>query len=178
MTQSSSDFTSKTSSGGKPRQSAAQQGGQNGGLDVAEESKKLVGVGRRMASTWLDGRKESLTQTFTSTAQGLRRLGDSYGDQPNIKSYIDAAADGLDTVSEEINSQRIEDLARQAETFSRNYPVAVFAGAVAAGLVVSRILRSAAEGALEGNGGSGGTQRRSSHPGGGRARGQSAGENP
>jgi len=128
-----------------------------------------------MASTWLDSRKDALTQTFTSTAEGLRRLGDSYGDQPNIKSYIDAAADGLETVSEELGNQRIEDLARQAETFSRNYPVTVFAGALAAGLVVSRILRSAAEGGLEGNGSGearqGGFQRRGAAGGRSRAPG-------
>jgi hypothetical protein len=75
-----------------------------------------------------------------------------------------------------LNSQRIEDLARQAESFSRNYPVAVFAGAVAAGLVVSRILRSAAEGGLEGNGGGGG-QRRSATPA-GRSRGGPGGDTP
>jgi hypothetical protein len=175
MTQSSSDFPSNTSSAGKSRRGATHQSGRSGGLDIAGESQKLVGVGRRMASTWLDGRKESLTQTFTSTAQGLRRLGDSYGDQPNIKSYIDAAADGLDTVSEELNNQRIEDLARQAESFSRNYPVTVFAGALAAGLVVSRILRSAAEGGLEGDGAAG-TERRASPSG--RSRGQPGGANP
>src|SRR5262245_2847707 len=175
MTQSSSDFSSNTSSAGKSRRSATRDSGQSGGLDIAGESRKLAGVGRRMASTWLDGRKESLPQTFTSTAEGLRRLGDSYGDQPNIKSYIDAAADGLDTVSEELNSQRIEDLARQAESFSRNYPVAVFAGAVAAGLVVRRIMRSAAAGGLAGNGGAG-AERRSSPAG--RSRRQPAGDKP
>ena len=174
MTQSSSDFSSNTSAAGKSPRSATRESGRSGGLDIAGESRKLAGVGRRMASTWLDGRKESLTQTFTSTAAGLRRLGDSYGDQPNIKSYIDAAADGLDTVSEELNSQRIEDLARQAESFSRNYPVAVFAGAVAAGLVVSRILRSAAEGGLESDGG-GDVRRRSATPA-GRSRGQPGGD--
>ena len=187
MTQSSSDFPSNASQGasaaaaGKSRRStSAGSAGRNPGsagsdtpTDIGSESQKLVGVGRRMASTWLDSRKDSLTQTFTSTAEGLRRLGDSYGDQPNIKSYIDAAADGLDTVSDELGNQRIEDLARHAETFSRNFPVTVFAGAVAAGLVVSRILRSAAQGGLDGNASSspreeGGAARRST--GGGRSR--------
>jgi hypothetical protein len=192
MTQSSSDFSSTpssatsqsggTASSGKARRStsAGQSAGASTGRagtssSIGSETQKLVGVGRRMASTWLDSRKDSLTQTFTSTAQGLRRLGDSYGDQPNIKSYIDAAADGLETVSEELGNQRIEDLARQAETFSRNYPVTVFAGALAAGLVVSRILRSAAEGGLEGNGSGearqGGTERRSAAGGRSRAQG-------
>jgi len=167
MTQSSSDFPSNPSQGastaaaaGKSRRSTSAGSasrtagvvGSDAPTDIGSESQKLVGVGRRMASTWLDSRKDSLTQTFTSTAEGLRRLGDSYGDQPNIKSYIDAAADGLDTVSDELGNQRIEDLARHAETFSRNFPVTVFAGAVAAGLVVSRILRSAAEGGFDGNG--------------------------
>ena len=192
MTQSSSDFSSTpssatsqsggTASSGKARRSTS--AGQSAGASTARagtsssigsESQKLVGVGRRMASTWLDSRKDALTQTFTSTAEGLRRLGDSYGDQPNIKSYIDAAADGLETVSEELGNQRIEDLARQAETFSRNYPVTVFAGALAAGLVVSRILRSAAEGGLEGNGSGdarqGGAQRRGAAGGRSRAQG-------
>ena len=184
MTQSSSDFpsTQSQSSGaaqggsasGKARRSANTGADVSSGTpaDIGRESQKLVGVGRRMASTWLDSRKGALTQTFTSTAEGLRRLGDSYGDQPNIKSYIDAAADGLDTVSDELGNQRIEDLARHAETFSRNFPVTVFAGAVAAGLVVSRILRSAAEGGLNGNASSspreGGAARRST--GGGRSR--------
>ena len=196
MTQSSSDFSSNpstatsqsggTASSGKARRStsAGQSAGSAGSAgsaragsssSIGSESQKLVGVGRRMASTWLDGRKDALTQTFTSTAEGLRRLGDSYGDQPNIKSYIDAAADGLETVSEELGNQRIEDLARQAETFSRNYPVTVFAGAVAAGLVVSRILRSAAENALEGDGSGearqGGVQRRGATGGRSRAPG-------
>jgi hypothetical protein len=195
MTQSSSDFSSNpstatsqsggTASSGKARRStsAGQSAGSAGSAgsaragsssSIGSESQKLVGVGRRMASTWLDGRKDALTQTFTSTAEGLRRLGDSYGDQPNIKSYIDAAADGLETVSEELGNQRIEDLARQAETFSRNYPVTVFAGAVAAGLVVSRILRSAAEGGLEGDGSGHARQGRAEPRGaaGGRSRAQ------
>jgi hypothetical protein len=169
---------SRRAASGSPGSGASQassQGGQSGGLDIAGESQKLVGVGQRMVGTWLEGRQKSLTQTFTSTAEGLRRLGDSYGDQPNIKSYIEAAADGLETVSEELNNTRIEDLARHAETFSRNYPVTVFAGAVAAGLVVSRILRTAAEGGFEGNGAgrgqqAGGAQRRG--PTTGRSRGQ------
>ncbi len=194
MTQSSSDFPSNPSQGasagaaGKSRRSAsAGSASRNAGsassgtpTDFGSESQKLVGVGRRMASTWLDSRKDALTQTFTSTAEGLRRLGNSYGDQPNIKSYIDAAADGLDTVSDELGNQRIEDLARHAETFSRNFPVTVFAGAVAAGLVVSRILRSAAEGGLDGNGPNslreGGAARRGT--GGGRSRSRDGEANP
>lgn len=212
MTQSSSDFPSNPSmanppssgqagtsaAGGKSRRAASgssgatasqasseqasSETGRGGGLDISGESQKLVGVGRRMASTWLDSRKEALTQTFTSTAEGLRRLGDSYGDQPNIKSYIEAAADGLETVSEELNNQRIEDLARHAETFSRNYPVTVFAGALAAGLVVSRILRSAAEGSFDGNGAGrsqqyGGSATRRTSPT-GRTRGQGGEASP
>jgi hypothetical protein len=190
MTQPSGDFqsnpsmaTSQSSGGttsGKSRRSpsagqSASSANTASPSGFGSESRKLVGVGRRMASTWLDSRKDALTQTFTSTAEGLRRLGDSYSDQPNIRSYIDAAADGLETVSEELSNQRIEDLARQAETFSRNYPVTVFAGALAAGLVVSRILRSAAEGGLDSDGSgaahqAGGTQRRGAA--GGRSRGQ------
>ena len=192
MTQSSSDFPSNPSQGasagaaGKSRRSAsAGSASRNAGsassgtpTDFGSESQKLVGVGARMASTWLDSRKDALTQTFTSTAEGLRRFGDSYGDQPNIKSYIDAAADGLDTVSHELGNQRIEDLARHAETF--RLPVTVFAGAVAAGLVVSRILRSAAEGGLDGNGPNslreGGAARRGT--GGGRSRSRDGEANP
>jgi len=195
MTQSSSDFpsTQSQSSGaaqggssaaasGKARRSASTGADVSSGMpaDIGRESQKLVGVGRRMASTWLDSRKGALTQTFTSTAEGLRRLGDSYGDQPNIKSYIDAAADGLESVSDELGNQRIEDLARHAETFSRNFPVTVFAGAVAAGLVVSRILRSAAEGGLEGDGtssvGDSGAGRRGAA--GGRSRSRNGETNP
>ena len=118
-----------------------------GPASVASKSQKLLGVGQRLVGTWFDSRRSALTQTFSSTADGLRRLGDTYGDQGNIKSYIDAAADGLDTVSEELNNQNLDDLGRHAATISRNYPVTVFAGALAAGLVVSRVLRSAAEAA-------------------------------
>jgi hypothetical protein len=59
--------------------------------------------------------------------------------------------------------------------------VTVFAGALAAGLVVSRILRSAAEGGLDSNG-SGGAQRQGGGQrrgaAGGRSRGQGGEANP
>jgi hypothetical protein len=129
-----------------------------------------MGVGRRLAGTWLDNRKSALTQTFASTADGLRRLGNQYNDQPNIRSYIEAAADGLETVSQELSNQRFEDIAQQAEEFSRNYPVTVFAGAIAAGVVISRILRTAAE---SGNGGDSGGERSQSATRGGKAAGRS-----
>jgi hypothetical protein len=110
--------------------------------ELAGESRKLLHTGRRLATTWLDSRKAAVAQKLHDTSEGLRKFGATFEEEPNIREYIEAAADGLDDASLEIDRHDIEDLVRSAEDASRQQPLAVFGGAMVAGLLLSRLLRS------------------------------------
>jgi len=119
----------------------AGNGGKSGST-LSPESQRLIGAGARIASTWLGSQKSALAQRLHDAALGLRNFSGNLDDQPNLREYVQAAADGIDTLSEEVDRRDLEELARTAEDTIRRQPVAVFAGLLIAGLFISRMMRS------------------------------------
>ena len=52
------------------------------------------------------------------------------------------AADGLESAASHLRSRSVEDLIGVFDRFARQQPVAAFAGAILAGFVVSRFIKS------------------------------------
>ena len=52
------------------------------------------------------------------------------------------AAEGLETAAEHLRNRSVEDLIGTFNRFARQQPIAAFAGAILAGFVVSRFIKS------------------------------------
>lgn len=116
--------------------------GRKSGSALASESQRLMGAGTRIASSWLGSQKSGIAQRLHDAALGLRHFSGNLEDRPNLREYVQAAADGIDTLSEEVERRDLEELARTAEDAIRRQPAAVFAGLLIAGLLITRMMRS------------------------------------
>lgn len=128
-----------------PREEAKRHRAGNGGKSgstLSPESQRLIGACTSMASHWLGSQKSAIAQRLHDAALGLRNFSGNLDDRPNLREYVQAAADGIDTISEEVERRDLEDLARSAEDTIRRQPVAVFAGLLLTGLFIARMMRS------------------------------------
>lgn len=116
--------------------------GGKSGTSLATESQRLMGAGTRIASTWLGSQKSTIAQRLHDAALGLRNFSGNLEDRPNLREYVQAAADGIDTLSEEVERRDLEELARSAEDAIRRQPAAVFAGLLITGALIARMMRS------------------------------------
>lgn len=64
---------------------------------------------------------------------------------PEAAQYVHQAADGIERVSSAIRDRSIGDLVDDLNDFARRQPVAFFGGAILAGFVLSRFLKSSAQ---------------------------------
>jgi hypothetical protein len=83
-------------------------------------------------------RLEGVTRAFHSAAEELSR------ELPQAAGFIHSAADNLNRAASSLRERSVEDLVSSFNGFARRQPAAAFAGAVLAGLVVSRFLKSSA----------------------------------
>ena len=61
---------------------------------------------------------------------------------PQAADYVHGAADGLENAASHLRDRSVEDLIGAFNRFARQQPVAAFAGAVLAGFVLSRFIKS------------------------------------
>lgn len=115
-----------------------------GRAGIAREGERLIGTGSRIASHWLGAQKTMIAERLHEAALGLRDMSGNLEDRPNLREYVNAAADGIETLSEEVDRRDLRALARSAENAIRRQPLVVFTGLFAAGILVSRMLRSEA----------------------------------
>ena len=66
---------------------------------------------------------------------------------PGAADYVHEAADRLEQASAALKERSLDDLVGTLGQFARNQPVAFFGTTVLAGFVLSRFLKSSAEGA-------------------------------
>ena len=95
--------------------------------------------------------REFLEQQTRSAAGGTREVADALrgtGEdldrrgQPELSEYVMRAADGLNQLSERLSRGDVDGMLRQVTETARRYPGALFGGAIAAGFLVSRFLKS------------------------------------
>lgn len=121
--------------------------------DTAQEAREagsaFIDGARDRASDYLERRKESAVQSIDDVAHTLRDSGETFEDRPNIRLFVDSAADGLEHLADEIRDRSFIEIYADVEEFARRRPT-LFAGAAGvAGFMLARFLKSSAEDAYD-----------------------------
>jgi len=147
--------------GGKFQQAEAQSGGQGADApdwdalkddvgDIAnaavQRGRHFLDSAREQATGYVDRRKENVAQSVADFATSLREATSSFDDRPNIRAFVDSAAEGLDQFADSIRERSVEDIFNDVEEVVRHRPAAVAAVTVAIGFLTARFIKSSAEG--------------------------------
>jgi hypothetical protein len=111
-----------------------------------DQGRQILGTAREQATGFADRQKDQAAQSVADLATSLRGTGDTFEGRPNIQAFVGSAADGLEALADSIRERSFIELYGEAERFARERPVAVGAGAVVAGFLLARFIKSSAEG--------------------------------
>ena len=112
---------------------------------AVEQGRQMFESARGQATGFADRRKDDAAQSIADIASSLRETGKSFGDRPNIASFVGTAADGLEQLAGGIKERSFADLYGEAEDFARRQPLTFGAVALLAGFVAARFIKSSAE---------------------------------
>lgn len=124
---------------------AGQNGGDGGLLGETAEAIK------EQAAEALKGTAADLAEAGKATgAERIGRLGravhgaaNEIGKElPQAAEYVHTAGDGLENAAAHLREHSVEDLFESFSRFARRQPAVAFAGAIAAGFVLSRFIKS------------------------------------
>lgn len=91
----------------------------------------------------IEGQKNTASETAHRIASALENVAsDLENDQPQVASVFRDGARALDNFSRTLHDRDTEGLLRQAQDFARRQPALVIGGTIAAGFLLSRILKS------------------------------------
>jgi hypothetical protein len=109
---------------------------------LEEERERLLAAGKSTAME----QKTILARNMTRVARALQRTARNLDEQEEKTTarYFDLAADRIDRFSENLEKKDLETLLADSQNFARRHPVVVFSGAMAAGLIFSRVMKSSA----------------------------------
>lgn len=115
--------------------------------DVAvERGRHFLDSAREQATVYVDRRKDDVAQSVADFATSLRESTTSFEDRPNIRAFVDSAAEGLDQLAGTIRQRSFAEIFNQAEDVVRERPAVVAAVTVAIGFLAARFIKSSAEG--------------------------------
>jgi len=104
---------------------------------------EAVEPAKQKAKTFAEDQKAAGADKLKQVAQAIdNAAGNLEGELPMTARTIREAAAGLEQVSANLKSRSVEDLTRTVGSFARSQPVAFFGGAVLAGFVLARFLKS------------------------------------
>jgi hypothetical protein len=95
-----------------------------------------------LASTVVGSGKHVGAQKISAVAESTRTFGEGMAELPNLQAYADAAADALDEFAEYVDTTEVADILDDMGTLARRQPVMTAAAALAAGIVVTQVLRN------------------------------------
>ena len=113
---------------------------------AVERGRHFLDAAREQATVYVDHRKDGMAQSVADLANSLRESTSSFEDRPNIRAFVDSAAEGLDQLAESIRERSFADIFNQVEEVVRHRPAAVAAISVALGFLTARFIKSSAEG--------------------------------
>ncbi len=145
----SASNTAASSVSGTAKKAAASV--KESGARFADEAKHyasdMANIAKEKSQTMFQQQKDtalgqvgSITHAFRSTAQNLQGEG-----QDQIGRYIDMAADKLESLGNRLQQKDLDTLIDDTQNLARRNPAVFFAGTVAAGLLLSRFLKSSSE---------------------------------
>jgi ElaB/YqjD/DUF883 family membrane-anchored ribosome-binding protein len=144
--------------GGQHQQPKAQQGGGTADWDAlkgdvgdiagvaVERGRHFLDSAREQATVYVDRRKDDVAQSVADFASSLRESTTSFDDRPNIRAFVDSAAEGLDQLAGTIRERSFAEIFNQAEDVVRQRPAAVAAVTVAIGFLAARFIKASSEG--------------------------------
>jgi len=154
---------------------------------IADQAKDALGdtVGkvREQAVSQADQQKSRAAETLTTVAGAVRQTGDQLRqqDQETVAQYVDTAASQIERMATYLQNRDINDMAIELQHFARRQPAIFLGGALMAGMLAARFLKSSSRqgqqvGNMQGQPGYGyGSYRGYGSYGGYNARGYSAG---
>jgi ElaB/YqjD/DUF883 family membrane-anchored ribosome-binding protein len=110
-----------------------------------EQASAAVAPIRDNARSVVEEQKERGASRIDDLAQALNNAAQALDEEiPQAATYVHSAADQLGKASSLLRDNSIEDLIKKATEFAEERPVVFVAGAVAAGFLLARLLRSSA----------------------------------
>ncbi len=101
---------------------------------------------KQKAKTLAEEQKAAGADKLKQVAQAIDgAAGNLEGELPTAARTIREAAAGLEQISANLKNRSVDDLTGAVSSFARSQPVAFFGGAVLAGLVLARFLKSSPE---------------------------------
>jgi hypothetical protein len=98
---------------------------------------------RNTAADFAEAGKAQGAERIDRLGRAVHGAADELGREiPQAADYVHSAADGLESAAAQLRSRSVEDLIGAFNRFARQQPLAAFAGAVLAGFVVSRFIKS------------------------------------
>ena len=119
-----------------------------GGIAEAaiQQGRNVLDSARDQATGYVDRRKDDVAQSVTDFASSLREATNTFDDRPNIRAFVDSAAEGLDQLAGSIRERSFAEIFNEVEDVVRQRPAAVAAVTVAIGFLTARFIKSSAEG--------------------------------
>jgi hypothetical protein len=99
---------------------------------------------RGTAQDFAEQRKREGAERIKGFGRAVHGAADEIGKEiPEAAEYVHTAASRIENAADELRNRSIEELIGGFTRFARRQPVAAFAGAVLAGFVLSRFIKSA-----------------------------------
>lgn len=122
--------------------------GQIAGAAV-ERGKTFFDAAKSQATEYVDRRKGDAAKSVVDLAQTIRETGKTFEDRPNIRVFVDGAADGLEQLAGTIRERSFAEIYADVEHVLRRRPATVAAVTGVAGFLLSRFVKASAEGLRE-----------------------------
>lgn len=112
-----------------------------------EESRRLARKGRERLDAYLAQQRDRLCARMSALADALRKTADALDEKQEtvMARYSTRAADNIERLGTGLRDQDIDSFMAQAAEFARRQPALFLGGAVAAGFLLARFLKSSAE---------------------------------
>ena len=113
---------------------------------AAERGRHFLDSAREQATSYVDGRKDAVAQSIQDLAHSLRESCRAFEERPNIRAFVDSAAEGLDQLADNVRARSFADIFNEAEALFRRRPMAMVAVTTLTGLLMARFIKSSADG--------------------------------
>lgn len=132
-------------------QSRTGPAGSAGSERIQDTATGLADQAGRTAQAQANRTLNQAGDTLSQVARAVRDAGEGLREQrPEIAGIADTAAERVDRAATYLREHEPQELIDSATDFARRQPALVIGGALVAGLVLGRVLRSGTEAAIEG----------------------------
>lgn len=110
--------------------------------EAITRGRSFAAAARSQVQSFAEERKSEAARSVAGIAHSVRDSGRSFDDRPNIKAFLDSAADGLEDLAGTIETRTFAEFFDEAEAFARRAPVTVAVATFAAGFLLSRFVKA------------------------------------